>query len=118
MRLIVAAPGGRGISLRPWIGRGQPPSRGARFRKSRMRVTACRTGARRLFVTLSVMVDLAERYDVILRDGSTLRLRAPGAEDRDALLAFLRALSPESLYQRFHGIPSLTPALADRFLDP
>jgi len=64
------------------------------------------------------MVDLAERYDVILRDGSTLRLRPPGAEDRDALLAFFEALSPESLYQRFHGIPSLTPALADRFLDP
>ena len=29
-----------------------------------------------------------EAIDVILRDGSTLRLRAPAAEDADALLAF------------------------------
>jgi acetate---CoA ligase (ADP-forming) len=64
------------------------------------------------------MVDLAERYDVILRDGSTLRLRPPGPDDRAALLAFFEALSPESLYQRFHGRPALTPALAERFLDP
>jgi acetyl coenzyme A synthetase (ADP forming)-like protein len=61
---------------------------------------------------------LAERFDVILRDGSTLRLRPPGAADRDAVVAFFEALSPESLYQRFHGHPAVTPALAERFLDP
>ena len=65
----------------------------------------CRTACPPAFVTLSAMVELAERYDVILRDGSTLRLRAPGAADRDALVAFFEALSPESLYLRFHGIP-------------
>ena len=41
--------------------------------------------------------------DVILRDGQTLRLRAPGVADRDALVAFLEALSPDSRQMRFHG---------------
>jgi acetyl coenzyme A synthetase (ADP forming)-like protein len=64
------------------------------------------------------MATVAERYDVILRDGSTLRLRPPVAADRDAVVAFFEALSPQSLYQRFHGRPALTPALVERFLDP
>ena len=41
--------------------------------------------------------------DVLLRDGSTLRLRAPGPDDLDDLKAFYRRLSPESRYLRFHG---------------
>ena len=41
--------------------------------------------------------------DVILRDGQTLRLRAPVAADRDALVAFLEELSPDSRQMRFHG---------------
>ena len=41
--------------------------------------------------------------DVLLRDGSTLRLRAPGPEDVEAIAAFYDALSPESRYRRFHG---------------
>ena len=41
--------------------------------------------------------------DVLLRDGSTLRLRAPGPEALDDLLAFYDRLSPESRYMRFHG---------------
>jgi acetate---CoA ligase (ADP-forming) len=64
------------------------------------------------------MVAVSERFDVILRDGSTLRLRPPVAADRDAVVAFFEALSPQSLYQRFHGRPALTAALAERFLDP
>ena len=38
----------------------------------------------------------AQATDVILRDGSTLRLRAPAAEDADALLEFFANLSEHS----------------------
>ena len=41
--------------------------------------------------------------DVILADGSTLRLRAPGPEDYDDVKAFYDRLSTESRYMRFHG---------------
>ena len=41
--------------------------------------------------------------DVLLRDGSTLRLRAPTPDDCEAIKAFYDALSPESRYMRFHG---------------
>jgi acetate---CoA ligase (ADP-forming) len=41
--------------------------------------------------------------DVILADGSTLRLRTPGPEDYDDVKAFYDRLSPESRYMRFHG---------------
>ncbi len=41
--------------------------------------------------------------DVLLLDGSTLRLRAPAPEDLDDLSAFYDGLSPESRYLRFHG---------------
>jgi acetate---CoA ligase (ADP-forming) len=41
--------------------------------------------------------------DVILRDGSTLRLRTPSPADFDDIKAFYDALSPESRYLRFHG---------------
>jgi acetyl coenzyme A synthetase (ADP forming)-like protein len=60
----------------------------------------------------------SQALDVILRDGSTLRLRPPGAADADALLALFQGLSTESLHLRFHGIPALTPALVERLLDP
>jgi len=42
--------------------------------------------------------------DVILGDGSTLRLRAPTPEDYEDIKAFYDRLSPESLYRRFHGM--------------
>ena len=41
--------------------------------------------------------------DVVLRDGSTLRLRTPTGADEPALISFFEALSPESRYLRFHG---------------
>ena len=41
--------------------------------------------------------------DVLLRDGSTLRLRAPVPDDFEAIKAFYEGLSPESRYLRFHG---------------
>lgn len=45
--------------------------------------------------------------DVVLRDGSTLRFRPVRPEDETALLAFLTALSPESLYFRFMAVPRI-----------
>lgn len=56
--------------------------------------------------------------DVILRDGSTLRLRAPLAEDADALGAFFSELSDRSRYLRFHGFPALGPKLVEPVLEP
>jgi len=41
--------------------------------------------------------------DVILRDGTTLRLRSPTPEDHDDIKAFFDGLSAESRYLRFHG---------------
>jgi acetyl coenzyme A synthetase (ADP forming)-like protein len=56
--------------------------------------------------------------DVILRDGTTLRLRPPTKEDADALVEFFGQLSQRSLYLRFHGFPRLGPELVERLLDP
>ncbi|HEX2104398.1 MAG TPA: GNAT family N-acetyltransferase [Solirubrobacteraceae bacterium] len=41
--------------------------------------------------------------DVILRDGSVLRLRSPRPDDEPAIKAFFDGLTPESRYMRFHG---------------
>ena len=43
--------------------------------------------------------------DVILRDGTTLRLRPPGEADRAALVAFFEGLSTTSRFLRFHRLP-------------
>jgi len=56
--------------------------------------------------------------DVILRDGSTLRLRVPSRADAAALDLFFRSLSPESLIRRFQGMAALDPSLMAAFLDP
>ncbi len=42
--------------------------------------------------------------DVILGDGSSLRLVAPGPGDYEDVKAFYDRLSPESRYMRFHGV--------------
>jgi acetyl coenzyme A synthetase (ADP forming)-like protein len=60
----------------------------------------------------------AKATDVILRDGSTLRLRAPDAEDGDTLLEFFAGLSDHSLYLRFHGFPALGSKLVEPVLEP
>jgi len=60
----------------------------------------------------------AAAVDVILRDGSTLRLRAPAREDADALSSFFGGLSERSFYQRFHGIRSIDEELIEHFLEP
>ncbi len=41
--------------------------------------------------------------DVILRDGTPLRLRGPTPADYDDIKAFYDRLSEDSLYARFHG---------------
>ena len=56
--------------------------------------------------------------DVILRDGRTLRLRPPTRADVPAVTEFFRALSPQSLYTRFHGTVAAEDALSERFVDP
>ena len=45
--------------------------------------------------------------DVVLRDGSTLRLRVPTAADQATLIDFFQALSTDSRYLRFHGATSI-----------
>jgi hypothetical protein len=60
----------------------------------------------------------ASATDVILRNGSTLRLRPPTLADRTALVAFLTALSPESMSARFHAAVRPRADLVDRYLDP
>ena len=68
---------------------------------------------------MRIMTTLAgDSVDVILRDGGTLRLRPPTAADSEALLDFYRALSSQSLYRRFHGLPSLRPQLVESLLEP
>jgi acetyl coenzyme A synthetase (ADP forming)-like protein len=59
----------------------------------------------------------AGAVDVILRDGTTLRLRAPARGDADALLAFFGDLSERSRYLRFHGTRRIDESVVERFLD-
>ncbi|MFN0155981.1 MAG: GNAT family N-acetyltransferase, partial [Gaiella sp.] len=59
-----------------------------------------------------------EIADVILRDGSTLRLTPPSPADADDLVAFFASLSAESRYQRFHGLAALGRDAALSLADP
>jgi RimJ/RimL family protein N-acetyltransferase len=53
---------------------------------------------------------------VVLRDGSTLRLRAIRPDDEDRLIAFVNRLSPQAVYLRFHHtLLHLTRDEAQRF---
>ena len=56
--------------------------------------------------------------DVILRDGTTLRLRPPARSDADELVRFFHDLGVTSLFARFHGIPRVDRALIEPYLDP
>ena len=56
-----------------------------------------------------------EEREVILRTGSTLRLRPIRTEDAEALLAMYRRLSPDSLYFRFFALPNVDAARAAGF---
>jgi acetyl coenzyme A synthetase (ADP forming)-like protein len=65
-----------------------------------------------------VAITAPEPTDVILRDGSTLRLRAPTALDTEAMVEFFTGLSERSRYLRFHGFPAVGPKLVEPVLDP
>jgi len=67
---------------------------------------------------LSVEGQAAGAVDVILKDGGTLRLRPPAADDAEAVLAFLQGLSERTLYMRFHGIRRVDESLVDPIVDP
>ncbi len=56
--------------------------------------------------------------DVILRDGSTLRLSPPTVDDVEELVTFFQRLSPEARFQRFHGYAAVDEALAQGLVDP
>jgi acetyl coenzyme A synthetase (ADP forming)-like protein len=56
--------------------------------------------------------------DVILREGETLRLRAPDVADAARLTGFFESLSEQSRYLRFHGVRALSGGLVTPFLDP
>ena len=56
--------------------------------------------------------------DVVLRDGTTMRLRPPAQGDEARVIAFLENLSDESRYLRFHGFAKPTPRLVEPMLDP
>jgi acetyl coenzyme A synthetase (ADP forming)-like protein len=67
---------------------------------------------------MSVQSPAVDAYDVILRDGTTLRLRPPLRSDLSAVVDFFSGLSERSFYLRFHGAPRVGPALAAPFLEP
>src|SRR4051794_18007019 len=54
--------------------------------------------------------------DVVLRDGSTLRLRPTTADDADELVRFFERLSPESRYLRFQGATTVDARAVRPFL--
>ncbi len=55
---------------------------------------------------------------MILRDGTTLRLRAPGRDDLGALVAFFEGLSEHSRYMRFHGAVRVEARVLEPFVEP
>jgi acetyl coenzyme A synthetase (ADP forming)-like protein len=59
-----------------------------------------------------------DHADVVLRDGSTMRLRPPLHDDLERLIGFFQHLSDESLYRRFHGHPMVDARVVDPILDP
>jgi acetate---CoA ligase (ADP-forming) len=54
--------------------------------------------------------------DVILRDGSTLRLRVAEPDDSDTLVAFFQDLSQESRYLRFQGAGAVEARTVQHFV--
>ena len=61
---------------------------------------------------------MRDAVDVILRDGSTMRLRAPVKEDVDAIVAFFAGLSVHSRFLRFHGLAAAGDRFARTLVEP
>ena len=64
------------------------------------------------------MSTVLDTRDVVLRDGTTLRLRAPRAADGDAVTTFLERLSSRSRYLRFHGGGTDVARVAETVVEP
>jgi acetate---CoA ligase (ADP-forming) len=62
------------------------------------------------------MVAEMAREDVVLRDGSTLRLRSTTLEDEGQLVEFFQGLSREALHLRFHGAVRVESRIVTPFL--
>ena len=60
----------------------------------------------------------AAAVDVILRDGTTLRLHAPGEADAQPLVNFFEALSTRSRFLRFHGFAQAGERFVRTLLEP
>jgi hypothetical protein len=56
------------------------------------------------------MTDVVVTTDAVVRDGSTVCLRPAEERDVETLVQLLNALSPESRYFRFFGVPTLNTA--------
>ena len=61
--------------------------------------------------------DRSREIDAVLKDGSTVHLRPATTTDRDALIAFYEALSPESRYFRFFSGIAHFEHLVDRWIE-
>jgi acetate---CoA ligase (ADP-forming) len=61
---------------------------------------------------------VSDAVDVILRDGGTLRLRAPQADDLDGLATFFAGLSDRSRFLRFHGFAATGGRLLRTMIEP
>ena len=62
------------------------------------------------------MAAIEAREDVVLRDGSTLRLRSTTPADESALVDFFGRLSPDTLHLRFQGAVRVDARLVERFV--
>ncbi len=61
---------------------------------------------------------MRDAVDVILRDGSTMRLRAPVSDDTPAIVAFFAGLSVHSRFLRFHGLAAAGERFARTLVEP
>jgi acetyl coenzyme A synthetase (ADP forming)-like protein len=61
---------------------------------------------------------MRDAVDVILRDGSTMRLRAPVSDDAAAIVAFFAGLSVHSRFLRFHGLAAAGERFARTLVEP
>src|SRR5205085_11003825 len=108
-------------SVRRW-----PPTTPSATQRTRTRSRSCSRRSPReegqpctkRHLSGSSVLHAAEAVDVILRDGGTLRLRPPGAEDADEVVSFFASLSERSSYLRFHGSLRPDAPLVEPFLEP
>lgn len=64
------------------------------------------------------MHEMSDTVDVILRDGSTVRLCPPGEGDMARIVAFFAALSNPSRFSRFHGLADVGERYARTLVSP